>query len=87
MLFRRSIAYKQCFLGENGELTPAAKVVLADLTKFASFGEPTIVSPVSRQTDIPATMQRIGRGDVVQRVWRYLRLPTSKLFELNGDDQ
>lgn len=88
-LFRRSLAYKQCFLGENNELTPAARIVLADLARYASLGEPTVVSPISRNTDVPATMQRVGRGEVVSRVWRYLRLPINQLFEMNeaNDDR
>lgn len=81
-MFRRSLAYRQCFYGDDGELTPAAKIVLADLARFASIGEPTVVSPVSRQTDVPATMQRVGRADVVHRVMRYLRFPAHKLYEI-----
>lgn len=87
-LFRRHVAYRQCFMGENGELTPAAKIVLADLAKFAAIHSPTVVSPVSRVTDVPATMQRVGRADVLNRVWRFLRLPTDQLFDIeaNGND-
>ena len=82
LLFRRSLAYKQCFLGEDNELTPAAKIVLADLAKFASIHDPTVVSPVTRVVDTHATSQRIGRGEAFNRVWRYLRLPIHKLFEI-----
>lgn len=81
-MFKRHVAYRQCFLGENGELTPAAKIVLADIAKFASVMDPTVVSPVSRTVDVPATHQRIGRGEVLTRVWRYLRLPINQLFEV-----
>jgi hypothetical protein len=81
-LFKRHVAYRQCFLGENGELTPAARIVLADLAKFGNVTvSPTVVSPVSRVTDVPATMQRVGRGEVFFRVWRYLRLPINQLFD------
>lgn len=83
MMFRKHVAYRQCFLGDNGELTPAAKIVLADLAKFGALTTgPTVVSPVSRQTDVPASFQRIGRGEVVQRVWRFLRLPINQLFTI-----
>jgi len=86
-MFRKHVAYRQCFLGENGELTPAAKVVLADLAKFANVtSTPTVVSPVSRVTDVPATMQRVGRGEVYFRVWRFLRLPVHKLFEVQENE-
>lgn len=83
LLFRKHVAYRQCFLDDNGELTAAAKIVLADLAKFGGVTEtPTIVSPVSRQTDVPATMQRVGRSEAYWRIWRFLRLPVHKLFEI-----
>lgn len=82
IIFRKHLAYKQCFLDERGDLTPAAKVVLADLAKFAAVAESiTVVSPVSRQTDVPASFQREGRREVFTRVWRMLRLPINQLFE------
>lgn len=88
-MFKRHIAYRQCFMGDNGELTAAAKIVLADLAKFANIPDtPTVVSPVSRVTDVPATMQRVGRAESFYRIWRYLRLPINQLFEVqeNNDD-
>lgn len=81
-LFKRHVAYRQCFIGDDGQLTAAAKIVLADIAKFASVMNPTIVSPITQQTDVPATHQRIGRGEVLHRVWRYLRLPINQLFEV-----
>lgn len=81
LLFKRHVAYRQCFLGDNGELTPAARIVLADLAKFAGLGAPTVVSPINRQTDVPATFQRVGRADVITRVWRFLRLPINQMFD------
>ncbi len=83
LMFRRSLAYKQCFLDGDGNLTPAAKIVLADLNKFAAVGSPTVISPVSRQTDVPATMQRVGRADVVSRVLRFIRVPISNLIDMS----
>jgi hypothetical protein len=82
ILFKRHVAYRQCFMGDDGQLTPAAKIVLADIAKFAGVGVPTVVSPISQTVDVPATMQRIGRADVFHRVWRYLRLPIHQLFEV-----
>lgn len=83
ILFRKHVAYRQCFMGENGELTPAAKIVLADLAKFGNVtGGPAVVSPVSRTTDVPATMQRVGRAEAFFRVWRFLRLPINQLFQV-----
>lgn len=83
LLFRRHVAYRQCFLGDDGQLTAAAKIVLADIAKFANIANtPTVVSPISQTTDVPATMQRVGRSEVFFRVWRYLRLPINQLFEI-----
>lgn len=82
-LFRKHVAYRQCFMGENGELTAAGKIVLADIAKFANVtNTPTVISPVSRVTDVPATMQRVGRSEVFFRAWRFLRLPVHQLFEV-----
>jgi hypothetical protein len=82
-LFRRSLAYRQCFLGDDGQLTPAAKIVLADLAKFAAvMSGPTIVSPLNQQTDVPATFQRVGRAEMFHRVMRYLRLPVHSLYDI-----
>lgn len=89
-LFRRSTAYRQCFIGSDGQLTPAARIVLDDIANFAGMREksPTVVSPVSRVTDVPATMQRVGRGDVFFRIRRYLRLDLNQLFDtIEGADQ
>lgn len=80
------MAYRQCFQGPNGELTPAAKIVLADLEKFASLvAGPAVVSPIARSTDVPATMQRVGRGEVVFRIVRYLHLPINTLLSITED--
>lgn len=80
--FRKHVAYRQCFMGDDGQLTPAAKIVLADLAKFANVADtPTVVSPLSKVTDVPATMQRVGRSEVFFRVWRYLRLPINAMFD------
>lgn len=82
-MFRRSLAYRQCFLGDDGQLTPAAKIVLGDIARFASITSgPTVVSPVQQQTDVPATFQRVGRADVFHRVMRYLRLPINQLYDI-----
>lgn len=84
-IFRKHVAYRQCFLGDDGQLTPAARIVLDDLARFAGVGETTVVSPINRQTDVPASFQRVGRSDVFFRVWRYLRLPVHQLFEIREE--
>jgi hypothetical protein len=86
IFLRKHLAYKTCFLDDRGELTQAARVVLADLAKFASVGSPTVVSPMQQQTDVPASFQRIGRGEVLSRVWKYLRLPINRLLEIEETD-
>lgn len=86
--FRKHVAYRQCFLGDDGNLSAAAKIVLADLAKFGGLQTgPTVVSPISRVTDVPATMQRLGRGDVVYRIRRFLRLDVNQLLDnIEGAD-
>lgn len=85
-MFKRHVAYRQCFIGDDGQLTPAAKIVLADIAKFASVMNPTVVSPITQATDVPATHQRIGRGEVLHRLWRFLHLPINKLFEVQQEN-
>lgn len=65
-MFRTRLAYQRLFLNDDGQLKPEAAIVLADLARFASIDNPTVVSLGHAQTDIPATHQRIGRGDVVR---------------------
>lgn len=79
--FRTSIAYKQCFLDEHGDLTPAARTVIADLSRFASIENPTVVSPITQQTDVPATHQRIGRGDAIRQIFKRLKQSPSRMLE------
>jgi hypothetical protein len=87
-LFRKHLAYCRCFLDDKGELTDAAKIVLQDLARFSGYGTtPTVVSPVSRQTDVPATMQRVGRMDTLNRVWKFLRMPVNKIADVVGYDE
>ncbi len=88
MLFRKHMAYRQCFLNDKGELTDAARIVMNDLAKFSGYGTtPTVVSPVNRQTDVPATMQRVGRMDTLNRVWKFLRMPVNKIADVVGYDE
>lgn len=87
-MFRKHVAYRRCFLDDKGELTEDAKIVLNDLAKFAGYGTtPTVVSPVNRQTDVPATMQRVGRIDALNRVWKFLRMPVNKIADVVGYDE
>lgn len=80
-MFRTRLAYQRLFLNDDGQLKPEAAIVLADLARFASIDNPTVVSPVTRQTDIPATHQRIGRGDVVRHTLKRLKQSPSAMLE------
>jgi len=80
-LFRTNVAYKRLFLNEDGTMKPEARIVLADLAKYAAIDNPTVVSPLTQQTDIPATHQRIGRGDILRRVLTRLKQSPSAMLE------
>ena len=70
----------------SSELTPAAKVVFADWAKYSALSEPSILSAL-KQTDVPATMQRIGRADMLHRCWAFLRLNVNRLYEVTETDE
>jgi hypothetical protein len=83
ILFRRR-AYRRMFLGDDGKLTRDAEIVLADLSKFCRmYSSTTVVSPVSRQTDVPASFQAEGRREVFNRLLDHLHVDDSDLFRLN----
>lgn len=70
---RVSRAYKRLFLDGDGRVAADAAVVLADLRRFCHVDRSTLkISPVTRTTDIHATMQAEGRREVY--VWLTSRL-------------
>lgn len=80
---RKNLAYRQCFLGDKGELTPAGKIVMADLMRFCAVGQTTtVVSPISRSTDVPASFQREGRREVFTHVHALLHLDINRMYEI-----
>jgi len=82
ILFRRR-AYRRMFLGDDGKLTRDAEIVLSDLSRFCRLhGSTTVVSSISRQTDVPATFQAEGRREVILRVLANLHINDSDLFRL-----
>jgi hypothetical protein len=82
-IMARRMAYRRMFLGDDGKLTQDGKTVLADLSKFCRLTESvTVISPVSRQVDVPATFQAEGRREVILRLLDHLDVDDSDLFQL-----
>jgi len=65
--------------------------VLADLRRFASYGEsPIVVSTVRQQVDPIATAVRIGRAEMMARILHHLHIDDSQLLNLKeqaNDDE
>lgn len=82
-ILHRRRAYRRLFLGDDGKLTPDAEIVLADLARFCKLHRPTtIVSPVSRQTDVPASFQAEGRREVMLRLLGHLHVDDADLVRM-----
>lgn len=65
----------------EGKLTPDAELVLADLARFCRwYRHQTVISPTSKQTDVPASFQAIGRREVYARVIAHLHTDDADLF-------
>jgi hypothetical protein len=80
ILFKRQ-AYRRLFMDE-GKLKPDAEVVLADLLKFCRFHQSiTVVSPISRQTDVPASFQAEGRREVITHIIDHINADDSDLYK------
>ncbi|MFP3799447.1 hypothetical protein [Paraburkholderia sp. SIMBA_027] len=78
---RRRKAYAQCFLDDDGNLTPAARAVMTDLAHFCRVYRSTaIVSPVSRSVDTHASMLAEGRREVWNRVFSILRITDDQIL-------
>lgn len=86
ILDRRN-AYRRCFLSEDGQLTADGKIVMADLSRFCRwFGHQTVVSPVSNETDIPASFQAIGRREVYARLIANLHIDDADIFRFTHSE-
>lgn len=82
-ILNRRQAYRRIFLGDDGKLTNDAEAVLYDLARFCRLHRSTtIVSSVSRQTDVPASFQAEGRREVIMRILSHLHVDDADLFRL-----
>lgn len=85
-IINRRKAYRRCFFGDDGKLTKDAETVLADLSRFCRwYNSTTIVSPVSRQTDVPASFQAAGRREVFARLMANLHVSDADLLRMTEE--
>lgn len=79
----RRQAYRRLFLDAEGKLTRDAEIVISDLARFCRLHRSTtVVSTVSRQTDVPASFQAEGRREVILRVLGHLHVDDADLVRL-----
>lgn len=82
-ILNRRNAYRRLFLNEDGTLKPDAEAVFSDLARFCRLHRSTtVVSTVSRQTDVPATFQAEGRREVILRILGHLHVDDAALVKL-----
>lgn len=87
-IFRRRMSYKALFLTEKGELSPAGKIVLADLTKFCrGMTSTTVVSPTSGMVDSHASGLAEGRREVWLRIMKELGLDAMEAIHAVRDEE
>ena len=88
-LMRRRLSYKALFFSDyaRGELSPAGRVVLADLTKFCrGLTSTTVVSQHSGMVDPIASAIAEGRREVYLRIMKELNLDVSAAMSAVRDD-
>jgi len=80
-ILKRRAAYRRIFLNGEGQLNPDAAVVMKDLASFCRFLNSTaIISPQSRQTDVPASFMAEGRREVYLRILANLHVSDADLI-------
>jgi hypothetical protein len=80
--------YRRLFLDGEGQLTPAAAAVLADLKRFCRAETSTVVvSPVSKAVDPLAMAMAEGRREVWNRIQQHLHLPEREISQLKENDE
>jgi len=83
---RRKHAYERLFKTADGAPAGDARVVLADLRRFARMPDaPVARSGVTGQTDVLATGVMIGRQEVVNRILAHLHIDERALFNLRDE--
>ena len=79
----RRRSYRRAFLREDGKLTDDGEAILADLARFCRLHKSvSVVSPVSRQIDVPATFQAEGRREVLLRILGHLHVNDADLIRM-----
>ena len=82
-ILRRRRAYRSAFLDSQGRLTTHGEAIIADLKRFCRFEQSiTVISPVSRQTDVPASFQAEGRREVLNRILAHLHVSDADLVRI-----
>jgi hypothetical protein len=82
-ILRRRQAYRRLFFDGTGQLSQDAELVLGDLARFCRLNRSTsVVSMVSRQTDVPATFQAEGRREALLRILGHLHVSDADLIRL-----
>ncbi len=85
-ILNRRMAYRRCFMDGEGKITRDGEIVLADLIRFCRwYQSTTIVSPVSRQTDVPASFQAAGRREVFARLMANLHVSDADLNRMTEE--
>ena len=83
---RRKHAYARLFKLVDGTPAGDARLVLADLKRFARMPDaPVARSALSGQTDALATGVMIGRQEVVNRILAHLHIDERAYFNLKDE--
>lgn len=85
-IMRRRMSYKHLFLGDRGDLSPAGRVVLADLAKFCRGFTSTTVVGQSGAVDTHASFLAEGRREVFLRILKELNLDPSEAISAMKDE-
>lgn len=86
-LFRRRQSYRHVFMSESGQMSPAGRIVLADLTKFCrGLTSTTVVSQVSGMVDPYASGLAEGRREVWLRIMKELGLDPMEVMQAVRDE-
>ena len=74
-VLKRRNAWRKAFLTDEGKLSADGELMLADLKRFCRWdSSTTIVSPVSKQVDVPASFQAEGRREVLVRILAHINV-------------